>query len=335
MKIKKIFLLLMSFFCCQSFFCKAFESNLELANKYYDADDYENASKYFRKVILSDVADPVVFYRFGYSFENINANKKFVIGSYKISAYLFEENNNVENRYYQAALNKEQQLGFNHADVNLSYIENFKKDLRWSIGNGSATTIVEYWKGLDKKIKIIVIVIAVLIYAVAWFLSGGECVIVYTWWDMFLLIVAGGLLYVYCNSSFDEIKNSPVCLEIFLSAIIISLIISFIANINSSFPCNILYFILSLFTKIILILIAPLILFSIFSSFGSGDKDRRYKDGTRNNKKTSNVVTIFLLIGLLVKPLVKTSRKSKISKIIDDFGDADYTSNYFRNQNRR
>lgn len=335
MKIKKLFLLLISFFCCQSFFCEPLESNIELANKYYDANDYENASKYFRKVILSDVADPVLFYRLGYSLENINANKKLVIGSYKISSYLFEENNNVENRYYQAALNKERQLGFNHADVNFSYIENFKKDLKWNIRNGSATTIVEYWKGLDKKIKIIVIVIAVLIYAVAWFLSCGECVIVYTWWDMFLLIVAGGLFYVYCNSNFDEIKKSPVCLAVFLCAVIISLIISFIANINSPFPYNILYFILSSFTKIILILIAPLILLSIITSFSSGDKDRRYKDGTRNNKKTSSVVLIFSLIGLLVLPLVKTKGKSKISKIIDDFGDTDYTSNYFRNQNRR
>lgn len=60
MKIKKLFLLLISFFCCQSFFCEPLESNIELANKYYDADDYENASKYFRKVILSDVDDPVL-----------------------------------------------------------------------------------------------------------------------------------------------------------------------------------------------------------------------------------------------------------------------------------
>lgn len=134
---------------------------------------------------------------------------------------------------------------------------------------------------------------------------------------------------------FDEIKKSPVCLAVFLCAVIISLIISFIANINSPFPCNILYFILSSFTKIILILTAPLILLSIITSFSTGDKDRRYKDGTRNNKKTSSVVLIFSLIGLLVLPLVKTKGKSKISKIIDDFGDTDYTSNYFRNQNRR
>lgn len=227
----------------------------------------------------------------------------------------------------QSLLRHFKEKGIENAFYYEPLIENFKKDLKWNIRNGSATTIVEYWKGLDKKIKIIVIVIAVLIYAVAWFLSCGECVIVYTWWDMFLLIVAGGLFYVYCNSNFDEIKKSPVCLAVFLCAVIISLIISFIANINSPFPCNILYFILSSFTKIILILIAPLILLSIITSFSSGDKDRRYKDGTRNNKKTSSVVLIFSLIGLLVLPLVKTKGNSKISKIIDDFGDTDYTSN--------
>ena len=68
------------------------QSNIDLANKYYDADDYTNAVVYFKKTLFEDKNyNGTVFYRYAYSMEQLNAPKKEYFPFYSAAAYIFEK----------------------------------------------------------------------------------------------------------------------------------------------------------------------------------------------------------------------------------------------------
>lgn len=194
--------------------------------------------------------------------------------------------------------------------------------------------IVSILVHMDKTYSLILIVCAIAIYIFAWFLSmGDKCTIVYTWWDMVLLLICGGIVWFYFFDSSESINNQ-ILVIIFTASLIISTILSFVANIKNPFPLNIVFSVVSIITKIILIVFVPMIAFMILNSFTSGKNDKRYKDGTKNNEKTAIVSFIFLLFGIIVSPLVKTNRKSYLSDLIENFSDEKYTKRFIYKWNR-
>ena len=187
---------------------------------------------------------------------------------------------------------------------------------------------------MDKINSLFLIVTAIVIYVIAWFLSmGDKCTIVYTWWDMVLLLICGGIFWFYFFDSTESINNQ-ILVIIFASSLIISVILSFVANIKNPFPLNILFSVVSIITKMVLIVFVPMIAFMMLNSFSTGKDDKRYKDGTKNNEKTSIVTFVFIIFGIIVSPLVKTDRKSKISDSIENFSDEKYTKRFLYKWNR-
>lgn len=208
-----------------------------------------------------------------------------------------------------------------NSDLNMS-----KKD---AIGK-----IVSILVHMDKTYSLILIVGAIAIYIIAWLLSmGDKCTIVYTWWDMMLLLICGGIFWFYFMDSSETINNQVLVIIVAVS-LIISAILSFVANIKNPFPLNILFSIVSILTKIILIVFVPMIVFMILNSFSSGKKDKRYKDGTKENEKTAIVTFVFLILGIIVAPLVKTNRKNNLSDSIENFSDEKYTKRFLYKWNR-
>lgn len=189
---------------------------------------------------------------------------------------------------------------------------------------------------LDKTSRWILIVAVIAIYAFAWFLSmGDKCIIVYTWWDMILLLICGGIFWTYLFGTNNNVGDSNPKLIVFYIAFALSVIISFIANLKNSFPLNIIFSIVSIITKIILIIVVPIIVLLIISSFAiSGTDDNRYKDGTRNNEKTAVVSFLFAFTGLLLTPLVKIKKQSKVADTIDNFSNESYTKRFIAKWNR-
>lgn len=97
------------------------ESNLEIATKYYIAEDYKEALPYYKKVIYKDKAmnNGSTFYRFAYSWEQVEPNMKESFAPfYSISAYILERDNDTKNKYYSYALNKEKKFGVTHNGFN-------------------------------------------------------------------------------------------------------------------------------------------------------------------------------------------------------------------------
>jgi hypothetical protein len=73
----------------------------------------------------------------------------------------------------------------------------------------------------------------------------------------------------------------------------------------------------------------------MISSFAvPGTNDNRYKDGTKNNEKAAIVSFIFALTGLLLTPLVRIKKQSKITDSVDNFSNESYTKRFIAKWNR-
>lgn len=340
-EMKKIVLcILIGFYFATNVFCDGQDENLKIANQYYDADDYTAAEEYFKKAIVDDNTNGIVFYRLGYSLENTHSNDSLMKESYKAAVFCFERDFETDNKYFEKAKSKLEQYGLtkNYSEQELqAFIMTLNGKNNNSITKDPIILIASYLLNLSKNTKIILIVIAILIYVLAWFLSmGDKCTIVYTWWDMILLLVSGSIFCfnLWILSDGGQTDNSLAVSLVFIVSLILSFIISFIANIGNPFPFNILYSLVSVLTKTVLILIVPIIVLMALESFRAGKKDKRYRDGTEKNKKTFVVTLVFLFIALLVLPLIKANKNSKISKTIENFGDEEYTIRFIQKWNR-
>ena len=338
---KKILLILFTLFCFIPNMFGEETNSLQMANDYYDKDNYSLAEQYFRKAISEGNESGLIFYRFAFTLENTHSDDSLMKECYKASVFCFERDSEMSNKYYEKANSKLDQfhLDRNNLAESLKTINNIvsgkKAPINFSFSN-IVTNLAEYLLGLNKNTKTILIIIAILIYILAWFLSmGTNCTIVFTWWDMILLLISGSIFCynLYTIHSGDKAEGSFVIAGIFIISLAISFIISFIANLGNPLPLAIIYTIVSIVTKLVLILIVPIIVFMALESFRSGKKDKRYKDGTKNNEKTFVVTLVFLFIGLLVSPLVKTSKNSKVSKTIDNLTDDRFTGRFIQRWN--
>lgn len=147
----------------------------------------------------------------------------------------------------------------------------------------------------------------IAIYILALLLSScTECIIVYTWKDMLLLLITFGIgLFFAHNGEFEE-KFFITCIPF-----VLSVIISIYANLGQSIPKCIFYSVISILTKFMLVIIAPVLIFGLLRANISGEKDERYKDGTKGNERSKNVRIAFMLILLLIAPLIKGKKSDR------------------------
>ena len=87
-------------------------------------------------------------------------------------------------------------------------------------------------------------------------------------------------------------------------------LISFYKKVQVHFGQNnvILYTLVSIITKVVLLVVIPLIIFFGLLAATSGEKDKRYKDGTKNNARTANIGLFSAIAAFLFMPLMKTKK---------------------------
>jgi hypothetical protein len=102
------------------------------------------------------------------------------------------------------------------------------------------------------------------------------------------------------NNQYDQISDY----------LLIGSIVIFLISICLSASKNkdIMHVIISILTKIALLLLIPVLTALILLAMGSGKKDGRYRDGTQNNTRTAAVAGAGILMVALIGSLVKTDQ---------------------------
>ena len=132
--------------------------------------------------------------------------------------------------------------------------------------------------------------------------SNTVCQIICGWWDFALLLISSSLItyvsyQILSMGVFD--KNSGYLL---IGAIVLFLISIYL---SASQNKSIIHVVISILTKLSLLLLIPALTALLLLAFGSGKKDGRYRDGTENNSRTAAVAGAGVLMVLLIGSLVK------------------------------
>jgi hypothetical protein len=285
-------------------FVFAQESNIDLANRYYNQDNYEEAYKYYLDAIKENKPDAVSFYRFAYSCEQLKKKKNYYNEYYKGAAYLFEKNNDLNNKYYGYVINKEKENGLNHADFNDESIQNLVNNIEYK-EKGLSYITSKLLDFASNNLAVFAIVALVIWILGIIFSKATKCVIVYGWKDIIILLIPGAIFSFYLFFS-DSITHEIILNIIFFISFAISIVFSFIGNIKSTNHFNIFYILISIIVKVLLVILIPIVIVAFIGALGSGKKDGRYRDGTKGNTKTAMIGLVIGLVGLLLLPLIKT-----------------------------
>ncbi|MDR2445710.1 MAG: hypothetical protein LBD58_00230 [Treponema sp.] len=109
--------------------------------------------------------------------------------------------------------------------------------------------------------------------------SSTSCIIIWGWWDLILTLTP--CIIIFCYLFFLEKipdKHDTFLNIVFLALSIGSALISFIVNIQRSGILGLLFATVSFFTKIIMVVLAPIIVVLYISSLRSDTPDKRSKD---------------------------------------------------------
>lgn len=168
MKMTKTFkytlLLLLQFFMLNLCFA---ETNFETANKYYDEDNYPSAKYYFEDSLFNEgIQNGTLFYRLGYSYEQLSLPKSTYSRLYCASAYCFERDNDKDNKYYSYAITKEKDLNVNHKNYTEETIQKLIDDLYWE----NHKKDFSYYKNHITQLLCLVILILILVTTITVFI---------------------------------------------------------------------------------------------------------------------------------------------------------------------
>lgn len=302
---KKIILCIVMGVCfVANIFCDEQNENLKIANQYYDAENYENAKEYFLKTIDSGTYNGTIFYRLGYCIENINNSDSLMKKCYEASYYCFKKDSDINNPYFKKAENKVKQYGLKS--------EITETDLNNIISMAKPSIMSMFWDFVG-SFWFILLAIGILIYIGAYKLSKNtNCVIVYGWKDF--IVIALGVFFIFVLRNY--IREDISTLFIPMGFFSISIIFSLIGNIRGSAKDGIFYVILytlaSIITKIILLVVIPVIIIYGYFVANSGKEDKRYKDGTKNNDRTANIGLFSAIVSSLFMPLMKTKEGRRV-----------------------
>lgn len=158
-KIKKLILTFVVF--STAILCFA-ETNLEKADSYYDKDSYSVAKIYYEYSLFNDnVSNGRLFYRLGYSYEQLKINKAIYPKLYSAAAYCFERDNDKDNKYYAYALSKEKDHGINHNNFNEETIKAITDELYWNTHKNT----LAYFKEFPEELVwyLVMLLIAILL----------------------------------------------------------------------------------------------------------------------------------------------------------------------------
>ena len=219
---KKTILILFFFCFCGFAFCETEKTSLDTANEYYDAENYESAKEYFLKTISSGTYNGTIFYRLGYSIENINNSDSLMKKCYEASYYCFKKDSDIDNPYFKKAENKIKQYGLK-SDIT-------EIDLINTISLVKPSIVSMFWD-FAGRFWFILLAVGILIYIGAYKLSENtNCVIVYGWKDFIMIAIGVCLLFVFR----DELEEDLSVVFIPMIFFSISILFSLIGNIRGS-----------------------------------------------------------------------------------------------------
>lgn len=296
------------------------ETFLDKANILYNNDDYENAKTLYLQVLNKGKFTGETLYRYVYSLEMLNGLNSDILDLYAATEFYlkmdgsnnqYEEycKNKLENNSYDTSKltwGQSQDMVKNHIKTNMpkySVLKNITIALRSSGTFG----------------LIVFLIFSVIVYILAYtFSKKTKCVIIWSWWDLIFIAISSLIFIFYLFDFEDKIKNDTAINIIYFIATITTFAFSIISNIKYSFTKWPLYAVISILTKFVLLVVIPLIfVLAIICWYlaNSGKRDRRYKDGTRNNERTKNYnfyVPIFTAIyTFLIINLIKFDKKLK------------------------
>ena len=278
------------------------QSNLDFANKFYDSDDYSNSVVYFKKTIFEDKQyNGEIFYRYAYSLEKNGSNESDYAPFYAASAYCFEKADDTEGKYYSYAVAKEEKLEISHDKFTDKTID--------KLVESKTITSFEYkdksffWLGLIGSLLILIYIIGRTVS------SKTNCVIISSVGEVILLFLPIILIIVLAFQGEKIPEKTAELLFIGSSCISLMCAVGFSIYENCYSDHPILYTIISVIIKIGLFCLIPIILIIILSfPLKKEEKDRRYRDGTRNNQKTKNwgiIIFLFTCFAELITNLIK------------------------------
>lgn len=145
-------------------------------------------------------------------------------------------------------------------------------------------------------------------YIIAFYKSKKDLIVVINGWldlAFVLLPIVGFIGTLVFQKEGEHIYNAHLS-ELYLIACAIAIFLTFIQSIISN-KQDFVYIFISFFAKLFIILISVIIIFLLFGLLLS-KKDKRYKDGTKNNFKTSWLALISGIATVLIISLVKTKK---------------------------
>lgn len=313
---KKIYFLFYIFFLGSHFLSA--QTNLDLANQYYDSDDYLNAVDFYWKTIFEDKQyNGTIFYRYAYSMEKNDFTKNKYTDYYCAAAYCFENAGETDNKYYSYAIAKEEQLEISHDNFSNNTIKKLlRQDLISKVVDFFDKHILQSDFIMTKETLIILGIIILLIYIIGCIFSDRtECVILSSFKELILLSIPYILMIVVIFEPTIDRDNWMFIFLISLATSFISTIIfSIYENLGTKKP--VLYIFISLITKLAIFIIAPITLLLSTFAMTKSEKDRRYKDGTKNNQRTKNIgIALAVLSGIVFSLMKAPHKKNKIDEI--------------------
>ena len=280
------------------------ETSLEIATRYYNKDDYENALPYYKSAVMEEQEiNGTTLYRFAYTYEKTGAKKSLYSKYYSAAAYCFEKDKDTDNKYYQYAIAKEKSLNINHKNLNEENLADFLKE-KFNLNDFILEKIdLKNYSDNELVFFLIVIIVVYIIYLGFNKITtevNEEVVLLFSPWAFLILI---WLINTYAEL---DIEFSTFIIPITIIMFIVSAVLSVKSNLGYTVGKTILYTSVSFITKVTLCVVAPAVLLLVLSALPKSTKDRRYRDGTKNNQRTKNIAIIssvaFFIVFSLIKP---------------------------------
>lgn len=125
------------------------ETSLDKADSFYNQDNYVSAKPYYEDSLFNEgIKNGKIFYRLGYTYEQLKYQKSIYSKLYCAAAYCFERDNDKENKYYSYAISKEKDFGVNHNNYSDETIQKITEELYWKTHKKNFTYLRQYPKEL-------------------------------------------------------------------------------------------------------------------------------------------------------------------------------------------
>jgi hypothetical protein len=174
----------------------------------------------------------------------------------------------------------------------------------------------------DKIGLVAFLAIAIIAYILAYsFSKKTKCIIIWGIFDLILIAISSLIFIYYLFDTENKIQNDTGVNIIYFFMIIATFALSILSNLRCSGIKWPLFAAISILTKIVLLIVIPLVIVLAIICWvlvNNAKRDKRYKDGTKNNARTTNYYTyvpIFTAIyTFLIVNLVKFDKKTKETK---------------------